>query len=144
MSSTTHVYICRQLITEQIPIRKQQLYDEYGVNGPIPLIPDSQPQSSTLEFVQLVPGNDGYIELYNPNNIALDISNWKISGDGFHFTFLPGTVVPSYTPIFVAATSIETFKNRQVSPKAGEGNFVVGPVKGSLTTPQSSISIQQA
>lgn len=29
----------QQLMTEQMPIRKQQLYETYGLQGPIPLIP---------------------------------------------------------------------------------------------------------
>lgn len=29
----------RSLTTEQLPIRKKQLYDTFGVDGPIPLIP---------------------------------------------------------------------------------------------------------
>lgn len=33
----------QQLITEQMPIRKQQLYETYGPQGPIPLIPGGAP-----------------------------------------------------------------------------------------------------
>ena len=74
----------RALVTEQLPPRKQQLYDTYGPTGSTPLIPDAQPAT-----VSLVLGRTGgsastpqqFVEIVNPNDFAVDVSGWGVSGD---------------------------------------------------------------
>jgi len=129
-----------QIVSEQIPIRTKQLYEVYGPDGEIPLIPEAQPADATLELVTIEPGANGYIQFSNPNDIALDVSNWKVEGDGFKFEFLPGTVVPANGVIYIAATSIANFKNRPQPPTGGQGNFVVGPVEGTLQGSTATLS----
>lgn len=129
-----------QIVSEQIPIRTKQLYETYGPDGEIPLIPEAQPADATLELVTIEPGANGYIQFSNPNDIALDVSNWKVEGDGFKFKFLPGTVVPANGVIYIAATSIANFKNRTKPPTGGQGNFVVGPIEGTLQGSTATLS----
>ena len=48
---TTSYRLCRrQMIAENLPRRRDQLYKQYGPGGPVPLIPDAQPSALTLAF----------------------------------------------------------------------------------------------
>src|SRR6185436_7689889 len=71
-----------------------------------------------------------YIQIANTNAYALDISGWKLDG-ATKFTFKPGTVIPSNSVLYVSP-NVVAFKQRSVSPRGGEGNFVVGPYSGRL------------
>ena len=85
----------RQLISEQLPIRKEQLYGTYGPGGTIPLIPDAQPSSVSLSFGAFDPVSNGYLEIANANAFAVDISDWQLSGP-VTFTFAKGDKGPRY------------------------------------------------
>ena len=43
------------MLTETLPIRKGQLYDQYGPNGPTPLIPAAQPANAPLAIGTIEP-----------------------------------------------------------------------------------------
>lgn len=120
----------RQLITEQLPIRRDQLYGKYGVGGDTPLIPDAQSSGVTLGIGAIEAGPSGYVEVLNDNDVAVDVSRWRLDGGGVSFVFLPGTVIPPKDSLFVAAGSVAGFKARRSSPRGGEGRFVVGPLRG--------------
>lgn len=72
-----------------------------------------------------------YIEINNPNTVAVDLSGWTITG-GVTFTFEPGTVVNASSKIYVAA-SRNAFKTRTVSPKGGQSLNVTGGFQGHLS-----------
>jgi len=133
----------RQLITEQLPIRKDQLYNKYGPGGDTPLIPDAQPRDVSLSIGAVSTGSDGFVEVVNDNDIAVDVSGWKLSGGGVTFTFVPGTVIPPKDSVYVAASSIGTFKGRGSAPSGGQGLFVVGPMEGTPSGP-AGISISSS
>eukprot|EP01026_Neomeris_dumetosa_P052580 TRINITY_DN465_c1_g1_i1.p1 TRINITY_DN465_c1_g1~~TRINITY_DN465_c1_g1_i1.p1 ORF type:complete len:660 (+),score=77.06 TRINITY_DN465_c1_g1_i1:186-2165(+) len=124
----------KQLIEEQIPRRAQQLYQTYGPGGQLPLVPDQQPQDFELKIraVDSESSNSQqhYIEIYNPNDFAVDISYWYLSGS-VEFTFTAGTVIPRDYSVYVTP-SVRAFREREKSPKGYERNFVVGPWKGDL------------
>lgn len=86
-----------------------------------------------MEVVDIQGGENGYIKLQNPNDIAIDVSGWRVNGDGFSFEFVPGTVVPANGDVYLASTSIKAFLSRPSPPTGGEGHFVVGPVSGTLS-----------
>ncbi|KAH7617481.1 hypothetical protein NADE_007259 [Nannochloris sp. 'desiccata'] len=128
-----------QLITEQLPIRKEQLFNQYSVGGDIPLIPSSRAADpSSLTIGSVSGGSDGYVEVRNNNEDAVDVSGWTLNGSGVSFKFIPGTVIPPQDSVYVAATSVKTFKQRGSGPRGGQGLFVVGPLNG---TPDGSTSI---
>jgi hypothetical protein len=81
-----------------------------------------------------VSGNQGeeYIQLRNPNSIAVDISDWRLTG-GIEHTFAPGTVLPPNGMLYVCP-DVAVFRTRAVSPKGGEGLFVQGGYKGHLSS----------
>ncbi len=71
-----------------------------------------------------------YIEITNPNTVAVDLSGWSITG-GVTFTFEPGTIVngtvgvgvalpAGSNKIYVAASRNNGFKTRTVAPKGGQ------------------------
>lgn len=102
------------------------------------MIPDSQTIGATVSIGDVAPGSNGYVEVINGNDFAVDVSGWQLNWGGVSYTFVPGTIVPPKDSMYVAASSIATFKDRGSSPKGGEGLFVVGPLIG---TPDGSASI---
>ena len=70
---------CRQLIEDQLPQRKAQLYNMYGPGGPQPLIPAAQAGSPPLSIRKVDSANQ-YVEIFNGNPVAVDVSNYKLAG----------------------------------------------------------------
>lgn len=141
-------------LTEYIPQRRTFLYTTYG-----PSLPPAQPAVPPLAFgnVEFNPGlpdsqHQEYFTLINPNNYAVELSGWTISG-GVDFTFPPGTVIPSATLATVAdpdrnklyvARDAVGFRSRTTTPKAGEKRFVVSGYKGQLSARGESLELRTA
>ncbi len=90
-------------------------------------------QFGTIEFSPASGNQDEeYIEVLNPHNIAVDISDWEIDG-GVDFTFQPGTVIPAGGTLYVSPDET-VFRARAQSPKGGEGLFVEGGYSGHLSS----------
>lgn len=82
---------CRQLIQDQLPERKGQLYSTYGPGGAVPLIPEAQSGSPPLS-VQTLDTSDGsgqYVQIFNGNSMAVDVSGYKLQGST-SLTLQPG------------------------------------------------------
>ena len=75
--------------------------------------------------------DEEYIELINPNGIAVDISDWTLSG-GVDFTFQGGTVIPASGRLYVSP-DVTAFRARSARPRGGEGAFVQGGYRGHLS-----------
>jgi len=116
----------QQIVAEQIPIRSSQLYEQYSSTGPIPLIPDAQPSDVTLQVTQVTPGENGYVTLTNPNDIALDISGWTLQGDDFTFEFIPGTVIPANGEAYVTSNPLALRETLSPSPELCSQAFILG------------------
>jgi len=92
----------------------------------------------TLEFGALEPsppsGNqdEEYIQILNPHALAVDISNWRLTG-GVEHRFVPGTVLPPNGALYVCPNAA-AFRARSVSPRGGEGLFVQGGYAGHLSS----------
>lgn len=141
-------------LTEYVPQRRTFLYTTYG-----PSLPPAQPAVPTLTFgtVEFNPGlpnsqNQEYFTIVNPNNYAVELSDWTING-GVEFTFPPGTVIPSATlataadpdrnKLFVARQAVG-LRARTTSPKAGEKRFVVSGYQGQLSARGESLELRTA
>ncbi|MCC6235092.1 MAG: lamin tail domain-containing protein, partial [Verrucomicrobiales bacterium] len=91
-----------------------------------------------LQFGALDPrpisGNqdEEYIQLRNPNPIAVDISDWRVTG-GVEHTFPGGTVLPPDGVLFLSPNAA-AFRARATSPKGGEGWWVQGGYRGHLSS----------
>lgn len=96
---------------------------------------DAWPAGSTTQ-------DEEYIELNNPNAFAADISGWKLTG-GVDFTFKSGTVINAGGSLYVSPRQA-AFRARTVSPKGGEGRFVVGPYDGKISSRGELIELWDA
>jgi len=122
-----------QLMTEQLPTRREQLYEEYGPTGS-GLIPHAQKEKPLVEIANVqYPTTEAdladYVEVSNLENVAVDISGWKLDGE-IEFKFQPGTVIPSQYSVFVCR-NVLACKQRS-SGNAQNPRFVQGPFEGEL------------
>lgn len=77
------VSTCRQLIEDQIPVRKRQLLEMYGPEGRPALLPAAQPASASLAIGRVdttSPLEQRFVELVNQNAFAVDVSGWRMAG----------------------------------------------------------------
>ncbi len=86
--------------------------------------------------------DEEYIELTNPNDIAVDISDWKLDG-GIEFTFQGGTVIPAGSSLYVSP-DVTAFRARTQSPKGGEGLFVQGAYEGHLSSFGETVTLSDS
>jgi hypothetical protein len=143
------------LLTDFLNNRRRHLYGKHSVtntalaigigktqNAGIPL---AQPTNATLAIIgwdyNPVSSNqdEEFVLLTNANNFAVDISGWKLDG-GLEFKFKFGTVIPTGGTLYVSPDT-KAFRNRAVSPRGGEGRFVVGPYSGHLNAWGESLTI---
>lgn len=83
--------------------------------------------------------DEEFIQLLNPNTIAVDISDWRLTGAIEH-RFTGGTVIPANGALFVSPNAA-AFRARKASPKGGEGRFVQGGYQGHLSSFGESIQL---
>jgi CotH kinase protein/Lamin Tail Domain len=120
-------------------------------------VPASQPANGanliTLETVDFNPASGTqeheYFLIRNANTYAVDISGWQITG-AVSWTFKGGTVIPAgggttenIGHLFMAKNPW-LFRQRAVSPKAGQFCFVQGPYNGQLSARGETIELRDA
>ena len=126
-----------ELKTNYMPRRRTFVFDQKFNSAEFP---NAQPTNVTILIgsIESNPssGNqdEEYIQLINTNNIAVDISGWKLSGAVQH-TFQAGVVIPSLVPsnrVYVVSNK-KAFRARATAPRGGMGLFVEGPYQGQLS-----------
>src|SRR5439155_738059 len=121
-----------ELKTSYLPQRRAYLYNTLASS-----LPASQPSNVVIQVRSVdyspISGNQAqeYIELFNANNYAVDISGWTISGAVDH-TFRGGVVIPANTSLYVAQ-DVKSWRARTNGPTGGQGLFVQGNYKGQLS-----------
>lgn len=126
-----------EILTTAIPRRKIHLFETYSADGAIPLLPVAQSPAAPVVFgrIEYQPpsGNqdEEFIEIQNPGDTAIDLSNWTLEG-GVRHTFQPGTVIASHQSLHLSPDSA-AFRRRAVSPTGGESLFVQGNYEGHLS-----------
>ncbi len=134
--------------TDYLAPRRVHLYQHHAMGSDWPgcaNIPDAQPAQFALQFgtIEFNPstGNqdDEYIELINPNAVALDLSNYQIAG-GVEYRFPAGAVIPSENRLFLSP-DVVAFRSRSQSPTGGECHLVLGNYKGHLSNWGESIQL---
>jgi hypothetical protein len=138
--------------TQYLPVRRRHFFEDHSINNPTYRdnagIPDSQPTSITLTIGDLeynpASGNqdEEYIQLINPQSIAVDISDWKIANAVTH-TFPAGTVIPAGGALYVTPNAL-AFRARATSPKGGEQRLVQGNYSGHLSSWGGTIELYNA
>ena len=100
-------------------------------------IPDAQIGNPNIEFGQIefnpASGNqdEEFIQLTNPNDVAVDISHWTLTG-GVEHTFRAGTVIPAGGSVYVSP-NVSAFRGRASGPGGGQSLFVQGNYRGHLS-----------
>ena len=101
-------------------------------------IPHAQVGNPAIQFgaIEVSPASrnqdEEYIQLTNPNDTAVDISGWKLTG-GIMYTFPPGTIIPRNSSIFVSP-NVKAFRARATGPSGGQGLIVAGAYDGHLSS----------
>ncbi len=101
-------------------------------------IPNAQPSDAAVMLGDCdfnpISGNqdEEYLELFNPNIYAVDISGWQLTG-GIEHTFLPGTVVAPWGTLYVTPNAW-AFRNRAITPTGGQGLYFQGNYQGHLSS----------
>ncbi|MFC2030354.1 CotH kinase family protein [Chloroflexota bacterium] len=121
---------------EYLATRRVHLYETHSTaRGGI--IPDAQPIDARVEFgtIDFAPASgdpsEEYFSLHSPNQYAVDLSGWVVTGD-VEYTFEPGVVIPAGGILYVSP-DVVAFRNRETSPSGGEGRFVQGDYRGTLS-----------
>lgn len=132
------------LRNEYMPKRRVFLYNSLKqVNGGKELPAQSGAPEIKFGAVDASPasGNqdEEYIELQNPNALAVDISGWQLTG-GIQHTFAPGTVIPAGGKMYVSP-NVRAFRARTTGPSGGQGLFVQGNYQGHLSNHGTSVSL---
>lgn len=83
--------------------------------------------------------DEEFIELKNPNDIAVDISDWRIT-NAVDLVIPPGTVIPADGVLFLSP-NVKKFRARAESPRGGESHFVVGNYGGHLSNRGETIKL---
>jgi len=147
----------QQIKTDYLDQRRVHLCETHSVDNPLydpeaPIhidspagIPHAQTGNPTISFgnFEYNPAShnqdEEYIELFNPNDVAADISGWRLAG-GVQYTFKPGTVIPSHGTLFVSP-NVNAFRARATSPTGGERRFVQGNYQGHLSSFGETITL---
>ena len=119
-------------VLSYFPERRNDLYNTFGPGSsphvPGEQIPTAQAGIPTIDFGTFEHNpasanqDQEYIQLMNPNAVAVDISGWKLAG-GISHTFSPGTVIPANGSLYVTPDA-SAFRNRTTGPGGGQGLFV--------------------
>ncbi|MFN0128603.1 MAG: lamin tail domain-containing protein [Verrucomicrobiales bacterium] len=112
-------------------------------------IPGAQPPGLPLAIgaIEFNPasGNQDqeFVQILNPNLIALDVSGWTVEGAIEH-TFKPGTVIPSNAhnvPLYLSP-HVRSFRARPSAPTGNSQVFVQGNYRGQLSARGETITIR--
>ncbi|HKQ40632.1 MAG TPA: lamin tail domain-containing protein [Verrucomicrobiae bacterium] len=127
-----------------LPARRNALFGKTSAASATEL-PDAQPYGTIINFgtsdVNPAGGNQDqeYIQLQNPNAIAVDISGWVLSG-AVSFVFRGGTVIPAGANLYVAANR-KAFRARATGPSGNQSLHVVGDYNGRLSARGESLQL---
>lgn len=130
--------------------RRSHLYVTHSIDniGSYPAaagIPHAQSENPQIDFGPIdfnpISSNqdEEYIRLDNPNGVAVDISNWSLTG-GVEHTFRPGTVIPAGGSLYVTP-DVLTFLARATGPSGGQELFVQGNYDGHISNVGETIEL---
>ena len=122
---------------EYLPRRRDHLFTTHSACD----IPGTQTPNPGIVISELMfaPASDPdleFVELFNPTEESVDITDWRI--DGIAMTVKPGTVIlPGGYALFVKSD----VKFRQTY---GSGNFIAGEYKGSLSDVGEAVDLKDS
>jgi hypothetical protein len=148
MGTPTFEQAIEDIKTQYLDLRRLHMYVDHSLNTSYPEyadIPPVQQDGLTINFGSYdacpISGNqeEEYLTLVNPNDVAVDISGWKLTG-GVEFTFASGTVIPAGGTLYVSPNFV-AFKQRATGPSGGQGLFVVAGYDGRLSLRGENIQL---
>ncbi|MBN8249685.1 MAG: CotH kinase family protein, partial [Verrucomicrobia bacterium] len=83
--------------------------------------------------------DEEYFQVVNPNDVAVDLSGWTVSG-AVEFTFVGGTVLPPESTLYLSP-SPAAFRARASGPAGGQRLFVHGPYRGQLSARGETLTL---
>ncbi len=137
---------CQQLIDDYLAPRRGHLFITHS-SSPSGIIPDRQGSWFTIDIAKIehspasLNQDEEYVEFYNCQSVAVDISGWTIEG-GIDFTFPPGCVIPAKGSVY-AVPDLPTFRSRTSGPSGNQSLLVVGPYQGHIS-PQETLELHNA
>ena len=127
LSWMDHVNILKN---DYFPVRRTYLYN--GLKNVPPQIGAPKIEFGDFDANPVSTNQDEeYIQLVNPNDDAVDISGWSLTGDVEH-VFHPGTVIPAKGS-FYFTPNVPAFRSRATGPSGGQNLFVQGGYSGHLS-----------
>jgi len=138
--------------------RRRHLFNTHSITNtarPIGLansqragIPLAQDPAIAVQFGELdfnpVSRNqdEEYVRLVNTNDVAVDLSDWTVSG-AIEFRFVGGTVIPPASALYLSPAPA-AFRTRATGPTGGRDLFVHGPYRGQLSARGESLALHDA
>jgi len=119
-----------------------------GGAQPVLTMPAAQVGAPPIQFglIESAPASgdqdEEFIELVNPNDVAVDISGWQLTG-GIDHTFPPGVVIPAGGSLYVSP-NVNVFRARTTGPSGGQGLFIQGNYQGHISNQGETISLLAA
>lgn len=113
-----------------------ETYQDYFTS--LDLLPEAEPEDAVVEISEIMynpvgGNNDEYIELYNPNDYAVDLSGWEI--DGIGLTLPGGSVIGSNSYALVVKDDV-THRNTY-----GGGHIIYASYNDNLANEGETISL---
>jgi hypothetical protein len=135
-----------RIIDTHLPGRRAFLFTNPAATLEGERIPEPQPQDVSIEIGEIdsnpASGNQAeeFIELLNPNSMAVDISGWRLETP-VRFVFRPGTVLPAGGRLYLSPDAV-AFRARKLAPRGGQGLFVQAPYQGQLSARGGTVHLR--
>jgi hypothetical protein len=129
-----------QLLDEFIPLRRAYLdglavVPSSQIGTPTILFDDVDYDADPLSGLQ----TEEYVRLNNPNDVAVDISGWRLDG-GIGHRFKGGTVLPAGGSLYVVK-DVLAFQSRSTGPSSGQQLLIQGNYSGQLTFSGETVNL---
>lgn len=127
----------QRIIDIHLPGRRNFLFESDKATINSERIPAAQPSdvALTMGAIEFNPASgrqdEEYVELINPNDFALDVTDWQVLGE-VNFRFKPGTVIPAGSRLYLSP-NVVAFRARTNAPHGNQGLFVQGDYHGQLS-----------
>ena len=121
-----------QLILSHLRPRRTHLFQTHVQMGTLP--EEQGHMHLCIGAVEADPSSanpaEEYVEITNPNDLAVDVSGWTLSG-GAAMRLCGGSVIAPHDSAYLSP-DVRAFRSRAASPTGGEGRLVLGPWTGTL------------
>ena len=136
----------QRVIDEYLPGRRNFLFKSSRAKLLGDPIPAAQPSDVTLQFREIesrCAAAEQFVCITNQNNLAVDVTGWRLAGAGIEHRFRPGTVIPAGNAIYTVA-DVNRFRHRSAGPSGGQSLLAQGNWKGALQRGPGNLQLSDA